>query len=135
MKYDVIIIGAGFAGSVLARQFAEDNKKVLVVEKRDHIGGNMYEKTMENGVRVHLYGPHIFHTNSKKVLDYLKQFAGFFFYEHRVVGYIDGNFVPIPFNFKSLEILFDEKEANEIKEKLLKAYPDTKKSFYSRFIR
>lgn len=127
MKYDVIIIGAGFAGSVLARQFAEDNKKVLVVEKRDHIGGNMYEKTMENGVRVHLYGPHIFHTNSKKVLDYLKQFAGFFFYEHRVVGYIDGNFVPIPFNFKSLEILFDEKEANEIKEKLLKAYPDTKK--------
>lgn len=122
MNYDVIIVGAGFAGSVLARNFAEDGKKVLILEKRDHIGGNMYEKERENGVRVHLYGPHIFHTDYKEVFEYLKQFAGFYFYEHRVIGYIDGKYVPIPFNFKSLEILFDEEEANQIKEKLLSHY-------------
>lgn len=122
MKYDVIIVGAGFAGSVLARNFAEDDKKVLILEKRNHVGGNMYEKIMENGVRAHLYGPHIFHTNYKEVLEFLKRFAGFCFYEHRVVGYIDGKYVPIPFNFKSLELLFDEKKANEIKAKLLSKY-------------
>lgn len=127
MKYDVIIVGAGFAGSVLAREFADDNKKVLVIEKRNHIGGNMYEYTRENGVRVHLYGPHIFHTNYKEVFDYVKKYSGFYFYEHRVIGYIDGNYVPIPFNFKSLEILFNEEEASQIKEKLLNYYKDQNK--------
>lgn len=127
MKYDVIIIGAGFAGSVLARSFADDGKKVLILEKRNHIGGNMYEETKENGVRVHLYGPHIFHTNDKEVYEYLKQFSGFYFYEHRVIGYIDGKYVPIPFNFKSLELLFNEKESKEIKEKLLNTYKKEKK--------
>lgn len=127
MKYDLIIVGAGFAGSVLARSFAEDGKKVLILEKRNHIGGNMYEQTRENNVRVHLYGPHIFHTNDKKVYDYLKRFSGFYFYEHRVIGYIDDNYVPIPFNFKSLEILFSEKESQEIKSKLINTYKNEKK--------
>lgn len=127
MKYDVIIVGAGFAGSTLARSFAEDGKKVLVLEKRSHIGGNMYEQTKENGVRVHLYGPHIFHTNDKKVFEYVKKYAGFYFYEHRVIGYIDGQYVPIPFNFKSLEILFDENQATQIKNKLLQQYSKVNK--------
>ena len=120
--YDVIIVGAGFAGSVLAEKFASNNKKVLVIDKRNHIGGNMYEETRSNGVRVHKYGPHIFHTNDKEVFDYLQQFTGFYFYEHRVIGYIDKTFVPIPFNFKSLELLFPNDKVKEIKEKLLDKY-------------
>lgn len=127
MKYDAIVVGAGFAGSVMARCFAEDNKKVLVIDKRSHIGGNMYEETRTNGVRVHTYGPHIFHTNDQEVFNYLKKYSGFYFYEHRVIGLIDGKYVPIPFNFKSLELLFDEKQSSIIKEKLLTSYPDTKK--------
>ncbi len=127
MDYDVLIVGAGFAGSTLAQKFSEDGKKVLVIDKREHIGGNMYEELRNNGVRVHKYGPHIFHTNDKEILDYLKRFSGFYFYEHRVIGYIDENYVPIPFNFKSLELLFDEKECAEIKDKLLKKYENKKK--------
>ena len=70
MKYDVIIVGAGFAGATLANKFSSDNKKVLILDKRNHIGGNMYEEIRKNGVRTHLYGPHIFHTNDKEVFEY-----------------------------------------------------------------
>lgn len=122
--YDVIIVGAGFAGATLARKFADDNKKVLILEKRAHIGGNMYEDTLENGVRVHKYGPHIFHTNNEEVFDFLKKYSGWYFYEHRVLGKIDGNLVPIPFNFKSIEILFEEQQAEMIKKKLKDFFPN-----------
>ena len=88
MKYDVIVVGSGFAGSVLARKFADDNKKVLIYEKRPHIAGNMYEETI-NGIRVHKYGPHIFHTNNAKVMDFLKQYGQWYFYEHKVLGKIN----------------------------------------------
>ena len=66
------------------------HKKVLILEKRPHIGGNMYEETLENGVRVHRYGPHIFHTRSREVFEYLQRFSDFYPYEHRVLGKIDG---------------------------------------------
>ena len=98
------------------------NKKVLIIDKRNHIGGNMYEETRKNKVRVHLYGPHIFHTNDKEVFEFLQKYSDFFFYEHKVIGYIDGKYVPIPFNLKSLELLYDSKSACEIKEKLLSKY-------------
>lgn len=127
MKYDVIIIGSGFAGATLARKFAENNQKVLILEKRNHIGGNMYEEVLENGIRIHKYGPHIFHTNSDRVFEFLRQFGDWYFYEHRVLGKINDKLVPIPFNFKSLEILYNQKEASMLKEKLLKKYPDQKK--------
>lgn len=127
MNYDVIIIGAGFAGATLANKFAEDKKKVLLVDKRNHIGGNMYEEERKNGVRVHLYGPHIFHTNDKEVFEYLKQYTEFYFYEHRVLANINNVLVPVPFNFKSIELLFDKKNADSIKNKLLKKYPNSKK--------
>ena len=127
MKYDVIIIGSGFAGATLARKFAEHNKKVLVLEKRNHVGGNMYEETLDNKVRVHKYGPHIFHTNNDKVFDFLKNFGDWYFYEHRVLGKIQHKLVPIPFNFKSIEMLYEQKEATKIKEKLLKEYPKQEK--------
>ena len=124
---DVIIVGAGFAGSTLANLFANANKKVLVIDKRSHIGGNMYEEVRDNGVRIHKYGPHIFHTNDKEVFEYLQKFTSFYFYEHRVIGYIDGEYVPIPFNFKSLELLFPSDKVKIIKEKLLSNYKDQKK--------
>jgi UDP-galactopyranose mutase len=127
MKYDVIIVGSGFAGATLANKFANDNKKVLIIEKRPHIGGNMYEDTRKNGVRVHLYGPHIFHTNDEEVFNYLKQFTNFYFYEHRVLANINNTLVPVPFNFKSIELLFDGKTAEQIKTKLKTKYPDQKK--------
>lgn len=126
-KYDAIIVGAGFSGSVIARELADAGKKVLIVEKRKQIGGNMYECFNKNGIRIHLYGPHIFHTNNNEVFKYLKKFAKFYKYEHKVIGKIKNKLVPIPFNYKSLEMLFNEEEANEIKEKLNKYYPETKK--------
>ena len=127
MKYDVIIIGAGFAGATLANKYAEDKKRVLLLDKREHIGGNMFEETRKNGVRVHLYGPHIFHTNDKGVFEYLSKFTNFYFYEHRVLANINNTLVPVPFNFKSIELLFDGKKADSIKEKLLKKYKEEKK--------
>ena len=126
-NYDVIIVGAGLAGSVLAREFANDGKKVLVIEKRYHVGGNAYEEVMENGVRVHLYGPHIFHTSNKQVFQYVKKYSEWYFYEHRVLGKINKELVPIPFNFKSLELLFDRRSSDRIKEELIKYFPDKKK--------
>lgn len=126
-KYDVIIVGAGLAGSVLAREFANDGKRVLVIEKRHHIGGNAYEEVMENDVRVHLYGPHIFHTSNSRVFEYVKKYAEWYFYEHRVLGKINGILVPIPFNFKSLELLFDKNDCERIKNELISSFPNDKK--------
>lgn len=126
--FDILIVGAGFSGAVTARQMAEKHhKKVLILEKRPHIGGNMYEEYLENGVRVHRYGPHIFHTNSREVFEYLQRFSDFYPYEHRVLGRIDGKLVPIPFNFTSLEALFPKEKADSIKQALQEAYPSQQK--------
>ena len=100
MAYDVIVVGAGFAGSTLAQKFTADGKKVLVIESRAQIGGNMYDYIDENGVNRHEYGPHIFHTNSQKVVDYLSNFTEWYPYTHRVLGKVNGFTVPIPFNLK-----------------------------------
>ena len=127
MEYDVLVIGSGFAGATLARKFADAGKKVLIYEKRANIGGNMYEQTLNNGVRVHKYGPHIFHTNNEKVFNFLQNYSEFFFYEHRVIGKINDTLVPIPFNFKSLELLFAKEQADKIKEKLLTKYNNSQK--------
>ena len=126
-QYDVIVVGAGFAGATIAREKAEQGKKVLVIDKRNHIGGNMYEQDDSNGVRIHLYGPHIFHTNNKEVFEYLKNFSEFFPYEHKVLGKINNKLVPIPFNYTSLEMLYEEKMADEIKENVEKEFPLNKK--------
>src|SRR5574344_932690 len=124
-EYDAIVIGAGFAGAVISRVIAEEkNKKVLLIDKRDHIGGNMYEMYDTNGVRIHLYGPHIFHTNNEKVFEYLKRFSDFYKYEHKVIGKIDGNLVSIPFNYTSLDILFEKEKAELIKQTLKKEFPN-----------
>ena len=117
--YDVIVVGAGFAGSVIAREMADSGKRVLVLEKRGHIGGNMYEEYSANNIRIHRYGPHIFHTNHERVFNYLKRFSDWYEYKHRVLGKIEDKLVPIPFNFTSLDKLFAQEEAKKLKSELL----------------
>src|SRR5262245_25776852 len=105
--FDYLIAGAGFAGSVLAERLASQcDKKVLLVEKRRHIGGNAYDHYDDHGILVHKYGPHIFHTNSKDVFDYLSQFTDWRSYEHRVLASVDGRLVPIPINLDTVNTLY-----------------------------
>ncbi|CAB3389561.1 UDP-galactopyranose mutase [Kyrpidia spormannii] len=123
MKVDWLVVGAGFTGCVLAERIATQlDKKVLIVERRDHIGGNAYDYYDENGVLVHKYGPHIFHTNSQRVWEYLSQFTAWRRYEHRVLGVIQDKKVPIPFNLNSLYALFPSRQADSLKERLISQY-------------
>lgn len=106
--YDYLIVGAGFAGSVLAERLASQlDARVLVIDRRKHIGGNAYDFYNDDGILVHKYGPHIFHTNSKKVFDYLSRFTGWRLYEHRVLASVDGQLVPIPINLDTLNQLYE----------------------------
>ncbi len=108
MKYDYLIVGAGFAGSILAERLASQfDKKVLIVEKRNHIAGNAYDEYDENGILVHRYGPHIFHTNSKEVFEYLSKFTEWIPYEHKVLAKIDNEYLPIPINRITINKLYD----------------------------
>ena len=123
MKYDYIIIGAGFAGSVLAERLASQlNKKILIIEQRQHIGGNCYDYYDEHGVLVHKYGPHLFHTNNEDVIHYLSKFTQWQEYQHEVLASIDGQLVPVPFNLTSLHKLFPATMANSLEKKLIKHY-------------
>lgn len=107
MKYDYLIVGAGLAGSVFAERLANRlNKKVLIVEKRNHIGGNAYDEYDKHGILIHKYGPHIFHTNSKKVFDYLSRFTEWRFYEHKVLAKIGSEHYPIPINRTTVNKLY-----------------------------
>jgi UDP-galactopyranose mutase len=105
--FDYVIVGAGFAGSVIAERLASQlQRKVLVVDKRKHIGGNTYDFYNDDGILVHLYGPHIFHTNSRDVFEYLSQFTSWRPYEHRVLASVDGMLVPIPINLNTINALY-----------------------------
>lgn len=123
--YDSIVIGAGIAGSVIARQLAQKGgRSVLVVEKRDHIGGNCYDAPDRYGILVHLYGPHIFHTNMEDVFAYLSRFTEWNLYEngHQVVADVNGRRIPIPFNLNTLHMVYEERLAEELEKKLVAAY-------------
>jgi UDP-galactopyranose mutase len=105
--FDYLIVGAGFAGSVLADRLARgSNKKVLICDKRNHIGGNAYDHYNDAGVLVHKYGPHIFHTNSREVFEYLSQFTEWRSYQHRVMAHVDGQLVPMPINLDTINKLY-----------------------------
>jgi UDP-galactopyranose mutase len=105
--FDYLIVGAGFAGSVLAERLAADGgKKVLVVDRRPHIAGNAYDEYNDDGILIHRYGPHIFHTNSRDVWEYLSRFTAWRPYEHRVRASVDGMLLPIPINLDTINQLY-----------------------------
>jgi len=118
--FNYIIVGSGFSGSVIAERIANVlNQKVLVIEKREHVGGNCYDYKNEYNILIHKYGPHLFHTNTKEVFDYLSRFTEWDIYHHRVLAFVDGQKVPIPFNLNSLYCVFSYSYASRLEEKLL----------------
>lgn len=123
MKFDYLIVGAGFSGCILAERIATNlGKKVLIVERRSHIAGNAYDYYDENGILVHKYGPHIFHTNSKKVWDYLSKFTEWNIYYHKVLAVVDGKKIPVPFNLNSLYLIFPQKYAEKLEKQLIETF-------------
>lgn len=115
MNFDYIIVGAGFAGATLAERLAsQKEKKILLIDKRDHIGGNMYDYLDDNKIIIHKYGPHLFHTKNENVFNYLKQFGSWFKYEHRVLGMVNNILVPIPFNLTSIRKSFAKEKADKL---------------------
>ena len=105
--FDWLIVGAGFAGSVLAERIASQRgEKVLIIDRRNHIGGNAYDCYDDAGILIHRYGPHIFHTNAESIVDYLSQFTAWRPYEHRVLSSVDGNLLPIPINLDTINRLY-----------------------------
>lgn len=122
-KYDFLIIGAGYAGAICARQLADAGKQVLVLDKRSHVAGNAYDHKDEHGVLIHPYGPHIFHTNSKKVFEYLSRFTDWRFYEHRVLANVKGEYYPIPINRLTVNKVFGV----DLKEDEVEAFLDGKR--------
>lgn len=129
--FDYLIVGAGFAGSVLAERLANvSEKKVLIVDQRDHIGGNAYDYYNKDGILIHKYGPHIFHTNARKVFDYLSHFTAWRPYEHRVLASVDGQLVPMPINLDTINKLY----SLQLNSDQLEAYFKSKAEMVSKIV-
>ena len=125
--FDIVIIGAGMAGAVLAERFATSGKKVLLIERRQHVAGNCYDEVDGNGIIVHKYGPHLFHTDDAQVWDYLSRFTDWHLYFHRVEAVIDGKPAPLPFNFNTLHKVFPKSLADKLETTLLENFEYGKK--------
>ncbi|MFP3206523.1 MAG: UDP-galactopyranose mutase [Hydrogenobaculum sp.] len=121
--FNYIIIGSGFSGSVIAERIANVlNQKVLIIEKRNHIGGNCYDYKDKNNIIIHKYGPHLFHTDYKDVFDYLSNFTDWELYSHRVLAFVDGKKIPIPFNLNTLYEVFPISLSQKLETKLLSKF-------------
>ncbi|PBJ10178.1 UDP-galactopyranose mutase [Flavobacterium sp. ACN6] len=110
---DILIIGAGISGAVLAERYASIGKKVLIIEKRNHIAGNCYDYVDENKILVSKYGAHLFHTNEESVWEYVNQFSDWYFWEHKVIARVDDKMVPIPVNITTVNELFNTNISTE----------------------
>lgn len=122
VRYDVVVVGAGFAGATAARVLAERGKSVLLLEQRPHVAGNCYDETDEYGILVHTYGPHIFHTDKKEVYEFLSRFTKWHDYQHEVVGNIYGKYMPIPFNLNTLYEAYEAEKAHRLEQMLVSDY-------------
>jgi UDP-galactopyranose mutase len=123
VKYDYLIVGAGFAGCIIAERLATQlGKKILLIDRRNHIAGNAFDGVDEQGIRIHSYGPHLFHTNDEGIINYLSQFTTWRPYEHRVLALVNGLLVPMPVNRTTVNTLFALQAATD----------DEMKTFYER---
>lgn len=123
MKVDWLIVGAGFSGATLAERLAtEAEQTVLLIDRRDHVGGNAFDEYSDDHHLVHRYGPHIFHTNSEKVFRYLSRFTAWRPYEHRVRAHVHGHLVPVPFNLDSVRSLVPTSACDRITDALVREY-------------
>jgi UDP-galactopyranose mutase len=127
MMFDVSIIGAGLTGATLAERFASHGEKVILIEKRDHVGGNVWDEVNEVGIMVQKYGPHIFHTNSESVWKYLSQYTEWYPYTHRVLASINDEMIPLPYNLTSIEKSFPKEIADLLISKLISHFGEGKK--------
>jgi UDP-galactopyranose mutase len=122
INYDIVVIGSGFSGSILARLFAEEqNKKILLIEKRNHFGGNMFDY-LDDGILVQKYGPHTFHTNKDHVYDFISKYAKMVPYKLTYRAILKGIPVPCPFNFETIRMLYNPEDAEILIEELKKSY-------------
>lgn len=123
IMYDCIIIGSGIAGAAAARVLAEEQgKKVLVLEKKHHIGGNCYDGKDEYGILVHWYGPHIFHTGNEEVYEWLSRFTDWYAFGHEVVARVGDKLLPVPFNLNTLKMVYGEEKAAVLEKKLVDTF-------------
>lgn len=118
----ILIVGAGVSGATIARRAAEKGNTVTVIDRKEHIGGNCYDYFDDNGICVHQYGTHIFHTDNKEVWNFVSRFTKWYPYQHKVVALVDGMEVPIPFNLNSIHQIFPELIAKTLEEKLIEKF-------------
>ena len=119
----IIIVGTGFSGSILARKIAEEcDRKVEVIEKRSHIGGNMYDEYDEHGILIQRYGPHFLNTNKYWIIKYLSQYAELFPHNTKLLSFLDGRYIRLPFNFQSIQELVGAERSEVIINKLRRGY-------------
>ena len=116
---EIIVVGTGFSGGILARKLAEEcGRKVTIIEKRPHIGGNMYDEYDEHGILIQKYGPHFLNTNKYFIIEFLEQYAELFPHDTKLLSFIDGNYVRLPFNFRTLQQLVGAKKSEALLAKM-----------------